>query len=135
MLLGYQLSSYQLSAFSTPGRGGHDTKVDKFIAVVARVWNPGVDVRKAVPRTQGAVLTYLIPFASYACHLHGEEAGSIDGQHNLPGGRLVEPDPTSGSGRAAPDGLECCGAGQNSSRPAGRQIKKIACPTCLEADS
>jgi hypothetical protein len=54
-------------------------KVDEFIAVVARVWNPGVDLRKAEPRPQGAGLTYLITlltFACYGCHLHGEEAGS-----------------------------------------------------------
>ena len=37
-------------------------------------------------------LIYLITFACYGCHLHGEEAGSVDRQHNLPGSRLVEAD-------------------------------------------
>jgi REP element-mobilizing transposase RayT len=37
-------------------------------------------------------MTYLITFACYGCHLHGEEAGSVDRDHNLPGARLVEAD-------------------------------------------
>ena len=48
----------------------------------------------AEPRPQGAVtVTYLITFACYGCHLHGEESGSIDRGHNLPGSRLIEADP------------------------------------------
>jgi REP element-mobilizing transposase RayT len=35
----------------------------------------------------------LITFACYGCHLHGDELGSIDRQHNLPGSRLLEANP------------------------------------------
>ncbi|HEY7391158.1 MAG TPA: hypothetical protein VH640_21765 [Bryobacteraceae bacterium] len=38
-------------------------------------------------------MTYLITFACYGCHLHGDPSGSVNRHHNLPGGRLVEPDP------------------------------------------
>lgn len=37
-------------------------------------------------------MTYLITFACYGCHMHGEESGSVDREHNLPGSRLVEAD-------------------------------------------
>jgi REP element-mobilizing transposase RayT len=37
-------------------------------------------------------MTYLITFACYGCHLHGDEPGSIDPDHNLYGSRSVEPD-------------------------------------------
>jgi REP element-mobilizing transposase RayT len=37
-------------------------------------------------------LTYLITFACYGCRLHGDESGSIDRKHNLPGRRLVAAD-------------------------------------------
>jgi REP element-mobilizing transposase RayT len=36
-------------------------------------------------------VTYLITFACYGCHLHGDESGSVDRKHNLYGSRLVEP--------------------------------------------
>jgi hypothetical protein len=36
---------------------------------------------------------YLITFACYGCHLHGDPSGSVDRHHNLPGGRLSEADP------------------------------------------
>jgi REP element-mobilizing transposase RayT len=39
-------------------------------------------------------LTYLITFACYGCHLHGDPEGSVDRKHNLPGSPLVEPSPT-----------------------------------------
>jgi REP element-mobilizing transposase RayT len=39
-------------------------------------------------------MTYLITFACYGCHLHGDPEGSVDRAHNLPGSRLVEPDAT-----------------------------------------
>jgi REP element-mobilizing transposase RayT len=35
-------------------------------------------------------VTYLITFACYGCHLHGEPAGSADRHHNTPGGRFAE---------------------------------------------
>jgi REP element-mobilizing transposase RayT len=38
-------------------------------------------------------LTYLITFACYGCHLHGDPEGSVDQKHNLPGSPLVEPSP------------------------------------------
>jgi REP element-mobilizing transposase RayT len=38
-------------------------------------------------------MTYLITFACYGCHLHGSEPGSVDPEHNLPGSRLVAPNP------------------------------------------
>lgn len=38
-------------------------------------------------------MTYLITFASYGCHLHGDESGSVDREHHLPGSRLIEADP------------------------------------------
>jgi REP element-mobilizing transposase RayT len=38
-------------------------------------------------------MTYLITFACYGCHLHGDEAGSVDREHNQPGRRLLEADP------------------------------------------
>jgi REP element-mobilizing transposase RayT len=38
------------------------------------------------------VQRYFITFSCYGGHLHGDEAGSVDRLHNLPGGRLVEAD-------------------------------------------
>lgn len=38
-------------------------------------------------------MTYLITFVCYGCHLHGDESGSVDRKHNLPGSRLIEADP------------------------------------------
>ena len=38
-------------------------------------------------------MTYLITFACYGCHLHGDASGSVDRKHNLPGSRLLEADP------------------------------------------
>jgi len=40
------------------------------------------------------LVTYLITFACYGCHLHGEERGSVDRRHNLPGAPLVRLDNT-----------------------------------------
>ena len=42
-------------------------------------------------------MTYLITFACYGAHLHGDESGSIDRLHNLPGSRVISAD----AGRAA----------------------------------
>ena len=36
-------------------------------------------------------MIYLITFACYGTHLHGDEPGSVDRDHNLPGSREVEP--------------------------------------------
>lgn len=46
------------------------------------------------PRLQGAVVqvTYLITFACYGCHLHGDELGSVDRDHKLYGSRLAGAD-------------------------------------------
>lgn len=38
-------------------------------------------------------MTYFITFACYGCHLHGDESGSVDKQHNLPGSRILETNP------------------------------------------
>ena len=38
-------------------------------------------------------MTYLITFAAYGWHIHGDECGSVDRAHNVPGSRLVEEDP------------------------------------------
>lgn len=38
-------------------------------------------------------MNYLITFACYGCHLHGDPSGSVDRAHNLHGGRLVVEDP------------------------------------------
>src|SRR5450631_187342 len=38
-------------------------------------------------------MRYFITFACYGGHLHGDESGSVDRNHNLPGGRLLEADP------------------------------------------
>jgi REP element-mobilizing transposase RayT len=37
-------------------------------------------------------VTYLITFACYGCHLHGDQRGAVDRGHNLPGSRVLEPD-------------------------------------------
>ena len=36
-------------------------------------------------------MIYLIPFACYGAHLHGDESGSVDRDHNLPGSPMAEP--------------------------------------------
>ena len=36
-------------------------------------------------------MTYLITFACYGCHLHGEESGSVDPAHNVLGTPILEP--------------------------------------------
>jgi REP element-mobilizing transposase RayT len=38
-------------------------------------------------------VTYLIAFGCYGCHLHGEDRGSVDKMHNMPGSRFVGSDP------------------------------------------
>jgi len=35
---------------------------------------------------------YLITFACYGCHLHGDASGSVDRSHNLPGSPWLEAD-------------------------------------------
>ena len=37
-------------------------------------------------------MTYLITFACYGRHLHGDESGSVDREHNVRGAPLLEPD-------------------------------------------
>src|SRR5450432_793107 len=36
-------------------------------------------------------MTYLLTFTCYGTRLHGNESGSVDPKHNVPGHRLVEP--------------------------------------------
>lgn len=38
------------------------------------------------------LVIYFITFACYGCHLHGNESGSVDRAHNVPGTRLVAAD-------------------------------------------
>ncbi len=38
-------------------------------------------------------MRYFITFACYGAHLHGDQAGSVDAHHNLPGSPLLETDP------------------------------------------
>jgi len=38
-------------------------------------------------------MRYFITFSCYGAHLHGDESGSVDRCHNLPGSRLLEADP------------------------------------------
>ena len=38
-------------------------------------------------------MRYFITFACYGGHLHGDESGSVDRRHNLPGSRWLEADP------------------------------------------
>jgi REP element-mobilizing transposase RayT len=45
-------------------------------------------------------LRYLITFTCYGTHLHGDESGTVDRRHNLPGSRLLETGPK----RAATEG-------------------------------
>ena len=37
-------------------------------------------------------MAYLITFSRYGSHLHGDETGSVDRNHNVPGHRTLEPD-------------------------------------------
>jgi hypothetical protein len=37
-----------------------------------------------------SIMVYLLTFACYGCHLHGDEAGSVDRGHNVPGSPLVD---------------------------------------------
>jgi REP element-mobilizing transposase RayT len=39
-------------------------------------------------------VTYLITFTCYGCHLHGDESGSVDRAHNVPGTPIVDSDPS-----------------------------------------
>jgi REP element-mobilizing transposase RayT len=38
-------------------------------------------------------MRYFITFACYGAHLHGDESGSVDRHHNVPGSRLAEANP------------------------------------------
>jgi hypothetical protein len=38
-------------------------------------------------------MRYFITFTCYGGHLHGDESGSVDPCHNLPGSRLLEAHP------------------------------------------
>ena len=52
--------------------------------------------RKGALRERGSLnhsslVTYLLTFSCYGSRLHGDEPGSVDPRHNIPGHRLVEP--------------------------------------------
>jgi REP element-mobilizing transposase RayT len=38
-------------------------------------------------------MRFFITFACYGSHLHGDESGSVDRNHNIPGSRLAEANP------------------------------------------
>lgn len=38
-------------------------------------------------------MRYLITFSCYGLHLHGDESGSVDRDHNVPGSRVLDGDP------------------------------------------
>jgi REP element-mobilizing transposase RayT len=39
-------------------------------------------------------MRYLITFACYGAHLHGDESGSVDRRHSVPGSRLADANPS-----------------------------------------
>ena len=45
-------------------------------------------------------MRYFITFTCYGAHLHGEEYGSIDIRHNLPGSRTLDTDQNAPKWRA-----------------------------------
>ena len=50
-------------------------------------------MRKPSRECERAVaISYFITFTSYGARLHGNETGSVDRLHNLPGSRLLEAD-------------------------------------------
>jgi REP element-mobilizing transposase RayT len=57
----------------------------------------GTEPRLQLPSRdcKGAMSTmrYFLTFSCYGTHLHGDESGSVDRDHNLPGSRLLEADP------------------------------------------
>ena len=65
-----------------------------------RIVTPSRDRKEATPSRdrEGAVgsqvipLAYLITFACYGARLHGDESGSVDRHHNLPGTPYLPPD-------------------------------------------
>jgi REP element-mobilizing transposase RayT len=60
----------------------------------SRIGLPSRECERAVS------LTYLITFTCYGAHVHGDQSGTVDRKHNLPGSRLLNPDPV----RAAIEG-------------------------------
>jgi REP element-mobilizing transposase RayT len=53
----------------------------------SRIGLPSRECERAVS------LSYLITFTCYGAHVHGDESGTVDHEHNLPGSRLLNPDP------------------------------------------
>ena len=52
------------------------------------------DQRERLKAESIDLVIYLITFTCYGCHLHGDESGSVDRAHSLPGSRVVEANPT-----------------------------------------
>ena len=50
-------------------------------------------VRERALTYGGAPLAYLVTFRIYGTWLHGEQAGSVDRDHNMPGTPMLSPDP------------------------------------------
>ncbi len=57
-----------------------------------------VTVKKQIAQTEAAApplpLAYLITFTCYGTRLHGDECGSVDRNHNMPGTPSLPPNPT-----------------------------------------
>ena len=79
---------------SEPLRRGARHKSGRVVQVSAKRQNLSVVVRRlSRDHRERSPLTYLITFACYGCHLHGDESGSVDRKHKLYGSRMVAPDP------------------------------------------
>lgn len=50
-------------------------------------------VRTSVTKPHHKTMTRLITISCYGSHLHGDERGSVDSKHNLPGSRVNPPNP------------------------------------------
>jgi REP element-mobilizing transposase RayT len=53
----------------------------------------GGESPSGAPELQSTQVTYLITFACYGSHMHGDPEGSVDRSHNHYGGPLAKPNP------------------------------------------
>jgi REP element-mobilizing transposase RayT len=63
-------------------------KSSQYRRVRAATRGSGLKVREPI-----ICVTYLITFSCYGCHLHGDESGSVDRAHSMPGSRVVQANP------------------------------------------
>jgi hypothetical protein len=72
----------------------------------------------------GLPLAYFITFSTYGSWLHGEEKGSVDRAHNLPGTPYLEAD----AGTCSPPCAKSVPRGnETSSRPTCARLTSISC--------